>query len=197
MFLQMFFCWPKPAARRSDHLHRWSCWQEQVFYLFFRYFVFLALIALLIEQLEDLTGNRTRERRSDTQQRAPGRDSNPGRCSEDTASVHGTPVSLLRVLQFILEFILWDGDLKCAALRLLGSELSVVLSRIWRSVVCLHWSASSRRCHSRWPLFGSVHVSWFWSCRLQSDVNVQCVSAPTQQAFKSTETSEHDACVRV
>lgn len=53
-------------------------------------FVFLAFIALLIKQLEDMTGNKTRGRRSDTQQRAPGRDSNPGCCSEDTASAHGT-----------------------------------------------------------------------------------------------------------
>ena len=40
---------------------------------------------------EDVTGNRMRERGSDTQQRAPGQDSRRGCHREDKASVHGIP----------------------------------------------------------------------------------------------------------
>ena len=44
----------------------------------FTFFKNIFFLALLTEQLGDMTGSRLRERGNDKQQRAPGRDSNPG-----------------------------------------------------------------------------------------------------------------------
>ena len=48
-------------------------------------------MALLIGQLREMTENWTKERGDDMQQRAIGRTRTLGCCSEDGASVHGTP----------------------------------------------------------------------------------------------------------
>lgn len=51
-----------------------------VYFIFYYYYLFIVglYMTFIYGTAQEMTGNRMRERGNDTQQRAPGRDSNPG-----------------------------------------------------------------------------------------------------------------------
>ena len=145
--LTSFFAFVLARPDVHSHMHVFFFF---FFFFLYIYFFFLAFFYGFIDRAaEDRTGNRERERGSDTQQRDPGREPNPGPLqSPGTWDTHPTHWAKRRphvhVWSAIREtgetLLIWDGcdDIKILLGRkrhsayLLGSTESFAVQLMWK-----------------------------------------------------------------